>query len=215
MKNMKVVSGEPQSGKTTLLINEAIKDVNHVIVVRDKQRLVYLENRILEKFNIKANIITYPVFRNDYFGKGRGPSDTKSKNFYIEDFDNIIERAFPNCNISMINFTSDQHLLPVMFTKTESRAFYNQTLVRSNINLCNYNGLLISENSKLTQKNKILSEHNFQLMKQISNQNKPSLFTAVKYFFLVKFKKVLCSGYGVYPNGVRCPGCSDCKNVKR
>lgn len=31
----------------------------------------------------------------------------------------------------------------------------------------------------------------------------------------VRKGKHLCSGYGVYPNGYKCVGCSDCKRVSR
>ncbi len=26
--------------------------------------------------------------------------------------------------------------------------------------------------------------------------------------------KTMCSGYGVYPNGLKCPGCPDCDKVR-
>lgn len=34
----------------------------------------------------------------------------------------------------------------------------------------------------------------------------------IYYFILVKIGKCRCSGYGIYPNGVKCPGCSDCRD---
>lgn len=37
------------------------------------------------------------------------------------------------------------------------------------------------------------------------------LFLNIKYFVLVKLGKLRCSGWKVYPNGVRCCGCGDCK----
>lgn len=40
------------------------------------------------------------------------------------------------------------------------------------------------------------------------------LFTKIKYAFKIIFGKLRCSGYGVYPNGIKCFGCSDCKKVK-
>jgi hypothetical protein len=36
-------------------------------------------------------------------------------------------------------------------------------------------------------------------------------FLNIKYFVLVKLGKLRCSGWKVYPNGVRCCGCGDCK----
>lgn len=187
---MKVVSGECQSGKTTLLINEAIKDENHIIVVRDNLRLRYLKNRILEKFNIEAKIITYPTFRNDYFGRGRAPGDKIVKNFYIEDFNDIIDRAFPNCNISMINFTSSEHLLPVIFSKMSSKALYdaeeywNKALEVSNINLCNYNALLIHEMGQIAAHRRVLASDIDNMRTNIENYNNlpwfKKLFSKIK-----------------------------------
>jgi hypothetical protein len=38
----------------------------------------------------------------------------------------------------------------------------------------------------------------------------PTLKTKIKYWFLVQFGMKRCSGYKVYPNGVKCSGCRDC-----
>ena len=40
------------------------------------------------------------------------------------------------------------------------------------------------------------------------------LFTKIKYAVKIIFGKLRCSGYGVYPNGIKCIGCSDCKKAK-
>jgi hypothetical protein len=37
------------------------------------------------------------------------------------------------------------------------------------------------------------------------------LFLNIKCFVLVKLGKLRCSGWKVYPNGVICCGCGDCK----
>lgn len=39
-------------------------------------------------------------------------------------------------------------------------------------------------------------------------------FIKIKYYIMVKTKRLRCSGYGVYPNGILCPGCSDCQQIK-
>ena len=36
----------------------------------------------------------------------------------------------------------------------------------------------------------------------------------IYYFVLVKLGKLNCSGYGIYPNGIKCCGCIDCKDRK-
>jgi len=40
------------------------------------------------------------------------------------------------------------------------------------------------------------------------------LFTKIKYAVKIIFGTLRCSGYGVYPNGIKCIGCSDCKKAK-
>ena len=41
------------------------------------------------------------------------------------------------------------------------------------------------------------------------------LYTRIKYWVLVKIGKLRCSGYMVYPNGIKCTGCSDCRKERR
>ena len=40
------------------------------------------------------------------------------------------------------------------------------------------------------------------------------ILTRIKYFILIKLGKCCCSGYGVYPNGIKCCGCEDCRKTK-
>lgn len=41
------------------------------------------------------------------------------------------------------------------------------------------------------------------------------LFTKIKYGVKILFGKLRCSGYGVYPNGIKCFGCGDCRKTRR
>lgn len=45
----------------------------------------------------------------------------------------------------------------------------------------------------------------------LDNVGPPSLFTKLLLVFFTHFGKIRCSGFGVYPSGVKCPGCRDCK----
>lgn len=42
--------------------------------------------------------------------------------------------------------------------------------------------------------------------------NGKSVWLTIKYWYLIKTNKKLCSGYGIYPNGIKCIGCTDCKH---
>lgn len=176
---MKIISGERASGKTTELLNAAVDDPKAVIVVRDHNRLTTLKNRVLEKFNKEINIITYPDFRNLYFGKGFCPSlgERSLRNFYIEDFDSIIDRAFPACNIKIVNLSSDEHFFPVWWSKMSSTAlkdheeYFDKALKKANEKAINYNGVLIAENSETAKKLRLLNERHEHLKASIYAYN--------------------------------------------
>lgn len=38
-----------------------------------------------------------------------------------------------------------------------------------------------------------------------------TVFRKMHHYFMVKTNRRLCSGYRVYPDGLKCPGCTDCK----
>jgi hypothetical protein len=40
-------------------------------------------------------------------------------------------------------------------------------------------------------------------------------FRWLKHRFLVATGKKMCSGYRVYPDSFRCPGCNDCKGKNK
>lgn len=107
---MKIISGDPQSGKTHILLNTVFGVENAVIVVADNNRKNLLDYQLLDRFEIQVDVITIKTFMASHVGRGRMRGSDKECNYFFEDFNDCIEIAFTCCNIQMLNLTPDIHL---------------------------------------------------------------------------------------------------------